>query len=58
MGFVMSGKRRKRKDPPQPVDEDSRKAVLKLQKEERASRESEIVAKFKAMIQERQGESQ
>jgi hypothetical protein len=55
MGFVMSGNRRKRKDPPL-MDEESKKAGYKLQKQEKASRESEIVAKFKAMIQGRQAE--
>jgi hypothetical protein len=48
MGFVMSGKRRKRKEP---IDEETK---AKLQKEEKASRETEIVAQFKAMIQARE----
>jgi hypothetical protein len=52
MGFVMSGKRRKRKDP-NAIDEESRKAGFKLQKAEKALRETEIVAQFKAMIDAR-----
>lgn len=51
----MSGNRRKRKHQ-QNADEASRKANFKLQKEEKALRETELVARFKEMIQERKGE--
>ena len=57
MGFVMSGNRRKRKHQQQSLDEASRKAGFKLQKEEKALRETELVARFKEMIQERKGQS-
>jgi NF-kappa-B-activating protein C-terminal domain len=55
MGFVMSGNRRKRKQNQQTVDEISKKAGYKLAKEEKALRETELVARFKEMIQERRG---
>jgi hypothetical protein len=51
MGFVMSGNRRKRKS--EATDDVSTKAGLLLQKEEKALREIEIVARFREMIQER-----
>jgi hypothetical protein len=51
MGFVMSGNRRKRKN--DSTDDTSTKAGLMLQKEEKALRETEIVARFREMIQER-----
>jgi len=52
MGFVMSGNRRKKKQPPA-VDEASRKAGYKIHKEERQLRETELVARFKEMIENR-----
>jgi uncharacterized protein (UPF0303 family) len=50
MGFVMSGKRRKKKAAKQ-VDKSSRKAGLQQAKEEKELKESELVAKFKEMVQ-------
>lgn len=55
MGFVMSGNRRKRKHQ-QNADEVSKKADFKVQKEEKALREMELVARFKEMIQNRKEE--
>ena len=55
MGFVMSGNRRKRKHQ-QTADEVSKKADFKVQKEEKALREMELVARFKEMIQNRKEE--
>lgn len=53
----MSGNRRKRKQNQQTTDEISKKAGYKLQKEEKASRETELVARFKEMIHERRGDA-
>jgi hypothetical protein len=55
MGFVMSGNRRKRKYQ-QNVDEASKKSDFKSKKEEKALKETELVARFKEMIEERKGE--
>jgi NF-kappa-B-activating protein C-terminal domain len=52
MGFVMSGSRRKSK---QQAEDASKKTGLILQKEDKALRETELVARFKEMIQERKG---
>jgi len=51
----MSGNRRKRKQLAAAAEEISKRDVLKLQKEEKALRETELVARFKEMIQERKG---
>jgi len=54
MGFVMSGNRRKKHS----TDEASKKGDFTSQKEERALREMELVARFKEMIEERKGPKQ
>jgi hypothetical protein len=50
MGFVMSGKRRKRKN-----SEDTKKRGPGALKEEKLVREREIVSKFREMVEERRG---
>lgn len=52
MGFVMSGNRRKKKQTPA-ADEALKKAGYRIQKEERQLRETELVARFKEMIENR-----
>jgi len=53
MGFVMSGNRRKKNQPAGPMDEASRKAGYQLLKEEKQLRETELVARFKEMVENR-----
>ena len=53
MGFVMSGNRRKKKQPAAAMDEASKKAGYLLLKEEKQLRETELVARFKEMIENR-----
>jgi len=56
MGFVMSGNRKKRRQP-EMSDEQLRKAGYAAQKEVRDLKEKELVAKFKTMIEMRKRES-
>ena len=51
MGFVMSGKRRKRKL----QTDDPAQKLFGLSKEQKALKETELVARFKEMIEERKG---
>jgi hypothetical protein len=48
MGFVMSGSRKQKKES---TDATSRTAGFKVQKAERQIRETELMAKFKEMIE-------
>lgn len=50
MGFVMSGKRKKRR-----ISDDGKKRGPGALKEEKLVREREIVSKFREMIEERRG---
>ena len=51
MGFVMSGNRRKKKPSTKSAEKSSRKASLMQAREEKELRESELVSRFKAMIE-------